>query len=119
MTGVEETIKAVQSLSLKDEYVYLIHEEPSDASGKVNYKVGRSGDPDKRMGDLQTGNIRKFTLVWTFADKTGKGEGEGNAKTALKEYKRNLGGGTEWFTANEEKQCDDLIQKFKDAAFKK
>ena len=79
-------------------YVYVIQESVSgQATGY--YKVGMSVDPNKRLSDLRTGNVRPlgFTRTVVVSDMR---SAEAAAHKALKTYSVNLGGGKEWFFAN-------------------
>ena len=78
-------------------YVYLI-EEDNPGAGALYFKIGKTVDPNKRISDLQTGNPRKLNMrYWPVRDHT---DCENKLKTALRNYRSRLGGGTEWYTAS-------------------
>ena len=64
------------------------------------YKVGRTVDPNKRLSDLQTGNVRPLDFTRTV-EVTDVSRAEAAAHNALATYSvTTYGGGTEWFRAN-------------------
>ena len=78
-------------------YVYVIMESIGrKATGY--FKVGRSGNPKKRLFDLQTGNVRDLGFTRKVKVKNME-SAETAAHNALKAYAKNLGGGKEWFFA--------------------
>ena len=91
--------------------VYLLQEK---ANGTVtgNYKVGKAVENNfkKRMSDLQTGNPRKLDDIRKVlvSDYTAAEKG---VQTALSEYKVDLGGGTEWFKA-EQSELESFLNTF-------
>lgn len=79
-------------------YVYVIMESIG-AKATGYFKVGMSGNPKKRLSDLQTGNVRHLGFTREV-----KVENMGGAETAahkaLQTYAKNYGGGKEWFFAD-------------------
>ena len=75
-------------------YVYCIAEY-EDRKETGYFKVGMTKDPDKRLRDLQTGNVRQ--LKYCKKEVLKRLNAEKAAHEALKKYKVDLGGGTEWF----------------------
>lgn len=59
-------------------------------------KIGLSGNPDGRRGELQTGNPFHLILREKIHVNNMK-LAETDAHNVVKEYKSTLGGGTEWF----------------------
>ena len=95
-------------------YVYLICEEPELDAEVVHYKVGRTNNFRRRRSNLQCGNPRKLersSLVRVYR----MTEAERAAKEALREYKCDLVGGTEWFTASVGGEEDTLVTEFEAA----
>ena len=85
-----------QTKSPKSGHVYLLNEEGTD-----KFKVGRSGDPEQRRDNLQTGNPNKLEITTTkeVSDMVG------SEKRLLQEMKENFestGGGKEWFKGDKE-----------------
>jgi hypothetical protein len=67
------------------DHLYFIQ---SDVTGSI--KIGRSNNPKRRLGDLQTGNPRKIKLISVIE---GKGHLEKKLHESLKDFKLRL----EWF----------------------
>ena len=84
-------------------YIYVICEsENGRATGF--YKVGRTGDPNKRLSDLQTGNVRPLDFTRTVKV-TDVYHAEAAAHNTLATYSvTTYGGGTEWFRANAQQE---------------
>ena len=86
----------------KPGYIYVIQEL---VNGRATgfYKVGRTGNPNKRLADLQTGNVRPldFTRRVIVTDVY---RAEAAAHKALATYSVTYGGGTEWFRANAQQE---------------
>ena len=85
----------------KSGFIYLIKEEPNDVEGQanfINFKVGRTVNPEKRLTDLNTGNARQL-LMYRPRHVTDAVEREREIHTALQQnnYGNQLGGGTEWY----------------------
>ena len=79
-------------------YVYCIAEyDRGNRTG--NFKVGTSVDPDKRLGDLQTGNVHQLKFWGQPQYVPHRLDAEKAAHAALSGYAVNRGGGTEWFNA--------------------
>lgn len=87
----------------KKSYVYMITEHLTDEHSGVtnNYKIGFSASPDKRIGDLRSGNCRSMDFKHKSEVKS-----EQAAKDAEKEIHAELDkyriknrklAGTEWF----------------------
>ena len=112
----ETVIQAFQTFSVSDStkkgFVYLVVEE-NDPNGPLNYKIGQSENPEKRLPALQTGNPRRLIFKWKCAVND-MSAAEKSAKQALVQYRCTLGGGIEWYTAGPDKMVD-LIEKFEDA----
>lgn len=71
-------------------YIYVIREKYTDY-----YKVGKTVNPSKRLGDLQTGNPRE--LIFKRIKKVEDKKWEKYVQDNLKDYSVTQGGGTEWF----------------------
>ncbi|XP_038639296.1 uncharacterized protein LOC119956285 isoform X2 [Scyliorhinus canicula] len=95
---IEGACEAIRNINSEDynvspfqvKRVYLLREEGSDY-----YKVGHFKDYEIRISDLQTGNPRKLICLCSTI-MNDKGD-EKKVLEALKQYKGNLDGGTEWF----------------------
>lgn len=74
------------------DYTYVIG-PTLPKSGAVSLKIGHAGDPDKRLGELQTGNPEKLEVLARWPNK-----GEFAERTLHREFEsfRALGG-REWF----------------------
>ena len=105
--AMEKVIAGIDALEIDPEAVKRIdvdaggHQPGSvyvilETIENVYYKVGRSTDPDTRLRDLQTGNVRPLKLECTVKV-TDMSDAETAAKKALNDYSVNYGGGTEWF----------------------
>ena len=80
-------------------YVYCIAEyDRGNRTG--NFKVGTAVDPDKRLRDLQTGNVHQLKFLGQPQNVSHRLDAEKAAHTALSGYAINQGGGTEWFYAS-------------------
>lgn len=95
-------------------FVYCIAEY-EDGKETGYFKVGTANDPNKRLRDLQTGNIRQLKFWKDCKKKVLKQlDAEKAAHRALKEYAVNLGGGTEWFMVPQNKR-DEFYRLFCEA----
>ena len=93
-------------MATKPEYVYLITE-----STTKYFKVGQSGDPEKRLGELQTGNPRDLKLHFK-KQVTDMAKAEDQLLQKLREKNSGFkpcGGGTEWFSGDVTK-AKEMIQ---------
>ena len=80
-------------------YVYCIAEyDRGNRTG--NFKVGTAVNPDKRIRDLQTGNVHQLQFWGEPQFVSHRLDAEKAAHTALSDYAVNYGGGTEWFKAS-------------------
>ena len=87
----------------KQGYIYVIRESVNGGATGF-YKVGRTGDPVKRLSDLQTGNVRPLDFTRTV-EVTDVYRAEAAAHKALATYSvTTYGGGTEWFRANAQQE---------------
>ena len=78
-------------------YVYIIAEFTKENGPPTwLFKVGRTVDPAKRLGDLRTGNPRPIHYHDYF-EVSDAAAAEKAAQTAVDVYKSELGGGTEWY----------------------
>ena len=87
MADSDTLSKCFNTLSVSNSgYVYLVVEEnENDPNGPLNYKIGQSEDPEKRLPALQTGNPRKLRLLLE-REVNDMRAAEKSAKEALKEY---------------------------------
>ena len=99
-------------------YIYVISES---VNGRATgfYKVGRTGYPDKRLSDLRTGNVRPLDFT-RIVEVTDVSRAEAAAHNALATYSvTTYGGGTEWFRANAQQECqfyssfDQAVARYK------
>ncbi|XP_072348557.1 uncharacterized protein [Scyliorhinus torazame] len=81
-------------------FIYLIRME-----GNEFYTVGHSKNPEERRKSLQTGNPHLLSFV--CKKQTSDSKGEGKVKDALKNYKANQGGGSEWFKLDTPSKVDE------------
>ena len=94
-------------------YVYCIAEYDDKEKETGYIKVGTAKEPEKRLADLQTGNVHQLK-IWRNCRKVSKRlDAEKAAHKDLARYKVNLGGGTEWFMVppNEQDQFYKLFCK--------
>jgi hypothetical protein len=94
-------------------YVYCIAEY-EDGKETGYFKIGTANDPEKRLRDLQTGNVRQLKSLNEYqAHVSQRLDAEREAHRALEEYKVDLGGGKEWFKVpqGEQKKFYDLFCK--------
>ena len=84
---------------LFDGYVYLLEEANPDNGPNRYFKIGFSVDPNERRDQLQTGNPRELSLVYSRLVRNHVAC-EGRVKVALVNYKCPHGGGTEWYIAH-------------------
>ena len=75
-------------------YVYIAWEESTPFTGFV--KVGRTGEPDARQENLQTGNPRELETRFRGVSDMKSAE-EALKDEMIKEGYRHAPGGTEWF----------------------
>ena len=76
-------------------YIYIISEQ----SGGLDtgfYKIGRTGDLQERIENLQTGNARALSFCGK-AEVYDMAAAESAAHAAVSQYRAKDGGGTEWF----------------------
>ena len=85
-------------------YVYLMKAGPN------YFKVGQTRDPRKRRSDLQTGNPQPLEYL-RCVEVTDMDASERAVQGALYNYRSTLGGGTEWFTA-QQNQVNTLVKIF-------
>lgn len=64
-----------------------------------NFKVGTAVDPDRRLRDLQVGNVYQLKFVGQPQYVSHRLDAEKSALNALSGYAGNLGGGAQWFHA--------------------
>ncbi|MCG8621957.1 MAG: GIY-YIG nuclease family protein [Proteobacteria bacterium] len=94
-------------------YVYCIAEY-MDGRETGYFKIGTAKDSDKRLKDLQTGNPCELK-IWKEPQWVSKRlNAEKAAHAALKEYKVDQGGGTEWFKVPQDEQ-DNFYDLFCEA----
>lgn len=103
--------EAVDGASNDDGYVYLIAECES-GRGTGYFKVGTTTDPDKRLSDLQTGNVRQLQFWGDPKRVSYRLTVEKAAHKALSKYAINLGGGKEWFKAVTPNEQHDFYRRF-------
>ena len=97
----EELVKKqdfTEEIDGKAGYIYIIKEIDFNSTGFINYKVGQSGDPQKRIQDLQTGNLRKLKIAYPATRVNDMNQAERDIHKALSSYKSQEGGGREWYT---------------------
>ena len=81
-------------------YVYCIAEYDENGMNTGYFKIGTAYDPDKRLKDLQTGNVRQLKIwgdPWLVSKRR---DAEKATHKALEKYAVYQGGGTEWFKVN-------------------
>lgn len=83
----------------KSGHVYVIEEERIGKGDCHFYKFGQSGNPHRRMRQLQTGNPRKLSIFVESDRLEDCVAAEQYLKITFKEYRcpREMNGGTEWF----------------------
>ena len=90
-------------------YVYFITEVGTD-----NFKVGRSGNTNSRLRDLQTGNPNELKIITKrVSDMLAS---ENLLLEKMEEKFKPTGGGTEWFTGDVKKArrvFHDVAGRFK------
>ena len=85
-------------------YVYLVTEV-----GTNNFKVGRSGNPKRRLRGLQTGNSKKLEMITKrVSDMVGS---ENRLLQEMKEKFKPTGGGMEWFAGDLEEATEVFHHK--------
>ncbi|XP_072348556.1 uncharacterized protein [Scyliorhinus torazame] len=99
---VAEAKNAIDGLKPTNQspFIYLIRME-----GNEFYTVGHSKNPEERRKSLQTGNPHLLSFV--CKKQTSDSKGEGKVKDALKNYKANQGGGSEWFKLDTPSKVDE------------
>ena len=94
-----------------DGFIYCIAEY--DRGRKTGYfKVGTAKNPEKRLRDLQTGNVRKLDIWLQSQEISSRLTVETRAHQALSRYAVNLGGGNEWFMASTDSEQRDFENRF-------
>lgn len=103
--------EAVDGASNDDGFVYCIAEcEGGRESGY--FKVGTAANPDKRLADLQTGNVRQLQFWGNPKRVSRRLTVEKAAHNALSKYAIDLGGGKEWFKAVTPNEKRDFYRCF-------
>ena len=112
-SGLEvDDTESVDGASNDDGYVYCIAEcEGRKETGY--FKVGTASHPDKRLADLQTGNVRQLQFWGNPKKVSHRLDVEKAAHHALSKYAvTDLGGGREWFRAATQNEKRDFYKRF-------
>ena len=100
---VDFSTEDVDAPTVLQGYIYVIQESVNDRATGF-YKVRRTGNPNKRLSDLQTGNVRPLDFT-RRVEVTDMYRAEAAAHIALATYLvTTYGGGTEWFRANAQQE---------------
>ena len=83
-------------------FVYVLLEEPDEGADMWRVKVGRSGDVDKRVRDLQTGNPRELRKVEKFPVQNMPGAEKAAHQVAGSKYEP-IDTHREWFNVHKKK----------------
>lgn len=103
--------EAVDGASNDDGYVYCIAE--CEGGRETGYfKVGTASNPNKRLADLQTGNVRQLQFWGNPKYVSHRLTVEKAAHNALSKYAIDLGGGKEWFKATTTNEKRDFYRRF-------
>ena len=106
-----ENLEEVDGASNDNGYIYCIVEcENGQPTGY--YKIGTASNPNKRISDLQTGNVRQLCYWGEPKFVHHRLDVESAVHSALSRYTANLGGGTEWFKASTESEQRNLFNTF-------
>ena len=105
------TVEEIDGAANDQGYVYCIAE--CERGYRTGYfKVGTTSDPRKRLGDLQTGNVRQLQFWGKPRLVRQRLTIERKAHEALSNYAVYLNGGTEWFKAETESEQRDFYNRF-------
>ena len=106
-----EDLDDIDGAANNDGYVYCIAESEH---GRLTgyFKVGTTTQPNKRLSDLQTGNVRQLKYWVQPKYLSRRLDVERAAHTALSRYAVDLGGGKEWFQASTNCEQVDFYNRF-------
>ena len=96
LTIYPEAEESTDGGEIQKGYIYVIAEQSQGSINTGMYKVGKTGNLEERIRNLQTGNERHlcYWYWWKVNDMTAAEE---VAHTAVTQYRATGGGGREWF----------------------